>query len=154
MGKLRAFVLLLLYTICCNISAQQYYSKLYIQNRPAMIFGSVEVINDNMYVSGVTNTIASPYYDKALFGKINADGTVSFIDAIIDSNQYSYDIFLNSLKRTKDGNFIATGNMIDTAYKAFLMKVDTNGRILLWHEYTYPNALLFDGPRYYYEHTG
>ena len=110
-----------------------------------MLFGSVKTVNNKFYVTGVTSTIRSPYYGKAVFGKIEANGAVDFINAVVDSDNYNYDIFWNSLKKTADGNFIVTGDVKDSIQKAFLMKVDSNGQILFWHEYTEAGNLIFQG---------
>jgi hypothetical protein len=123
----------------------QPFSKLYYDGHPSMLFGSVQVVGDNAYVTGVTTTVRYPYREKTLFGKIGLDSSVLFINSIVDSDSIQYDIFLNSLKKTADGNFIITGEMIDTADKAFLLKVDTVGNILLWHEYSSYPSKLFQG---------
>ena len=145
MTRVKIIFYFILYLWACNKANAQFYSNLYIEGRPAMLFGSLNTLNGTLYVTGVTNTIRSPYTEKALFGKIQYDGTVDFINSIVDSDGYDYDIFYNSFKRTVDGNFIAAGNKVDSIQKAFLMKIDSNGTILLWHEYADTNALIYQG---------
>lgn len=142
--KVLCVVLFLLAGGC--LQAQQ-FSKLYFDGRPAMLFGSIEYAFGQYFVTGVTTTKGSPpYYQKALFGSINADGTVDSIYPLIDSTLYSYGIFANSLKKTADGNFfIATGDLNDTKSKAFFMKCDLSGHLFLWKEYSYSAATLFHG---------
>ena len=123
----------------------QYFSNLYIDGRPSMLFGSIQQLNGKLYVTGVTTTTRNSNYQKAVFGKISDTGHEIFINSIVDSDSYSYDIFYNSLKRTTKGNFITTGYVNDSTQKAFLMEVDTNGQILLWHEYTESDQLIFQG---------
>ena len=78
-------------------------------------------------------------------GKINVNGDLDTIWSIIDSDQYTYALFDNNLKKTADGNFIATGYKTDSIDKALIVKIDTLGNILLFHEYTYTNELLLQG---------
>ncbi len=129
-----------------QIYAQQ-LNNLYYDNRLAIMFGSIEEYNDSYYVSGVTTFAITDttYYTKALFGKVNEDGSLHYIIGIFDSLNHHYSIFMNCLKKTADGNFIATGDINDSIPKAFLLKIDTDGNVLLWHEYTYPNVNLFHG---------
>ena len=144
MEKLNLFLLFIICAWAQHTHAQA-FSKLYIEGRPSMLFGSVEALNNKFYVTGVTSTIRSPYYGKAVFGKMEPDGTVDFINSLADSNSYGYSIFSNALKKSADGNFIATGDKTDSVQKAFLMKIDSNGQVLLWHEYTEVGNLIFQG---------
>ena len=128
-----------------HYSGAQAFSKLYIEGRPSMLFGSIQTINSKFYVTGVTSKDGSSIYDKALIGKLNDTGSVLYIKAIVDSDNSNYDIFYNALHQTTDGNLITTGYITDSIQKAFLMKTDTNGNILLWHEYTDTGTMIFQG---------
>ena len=135
-----------LFLFCCLGGYAQYFSELYNNKGSAIEFGSIKEQNGNYYVTGATfSKSGQTYYEKALFDKIYQDGSTDSIIVLIDSDQYSYEIYFNTLKKTADGNFIAAGDMIDTTGKVFMMKVDTNGKILLWQKYTYPGEDLFHG---------
>lgn len=128
-----------------NHACAQYFSKSYTQGHPTMLFGSVQALQNDFYITGVTSTIRSPNYQKAVFGKIDGVGNVVFLNSIIDSDNNQYDIFYNALKKTSDGNFIATGYDPDSSQKVFLLKVDSTGNILLWHEYSDSGTIFFQG---------
>lgn len=146
--KLRLFIIsVVLHSIPTQLHSQ-HFSTLCYGNRPAMLFGSIDYKNDELYVTGVTNTITAdgpPYFRKAFFGKITTGGTLDSIFGIIDSNQYSYENFNNTLIKAVDGNYITTGSLTDSIPKVFLMKNDTNGNVLLWHEYTHSQVDIYHG---------
>src|ERR1019366_3872211 len=133
-------LLLLLSCVSCSYISGQYFSKLYYDNRPSMLFGSIKAINDHYYVTGVTDIRVNPYTEKALFGKINSDGSVDSIYGLIDSDQNFYEIFYNSLKKLSDGNLVTVGSMGDSIPRVFMAVFDTGGLIHLWKEYNDTDA--------------
>ncbi len=126
----------LLLILSAQTANAQHFSNLYYDRRPSMLFGSIKSYGENYYVTGVTDNKNTPYYEKALFGRIRLDGSVDSIYSIVDSNKRNYALFDNNLRRTADGNFITCGFIDDSLERAFIMKIDTAGNILLWHEYT------------------
>lgn len=130
---------------CLTISAQR-FSNLYYDNRPSMLFGSIEMQHNNYYVTGVTAFQVGPnqYYAKAMFGKATDTG-MSYSIGIIDSNNSHYELFNNCLHFSSDGNLVAVGSLVDTTYKVFLLKTDTDGNVLLWREYPRNDVAIFHG---------
>lgn len=119
----------------CIRSSAQGYSRQYYANRPQMSFGSIEQNGTFSYVTGITGAPTVPHYAKALFGKLDDAGNFIYLKGIMDSLPYSYDLFWNNLKQTPDGNFLMCGELIDSARKIFILKMDTAGQIVFKKEY-------------------
>ncbi len=121
----------------------QQFSSLYFDNRPAVLFGSVEEYNNAYYTTGVTAGLDTPTYVKALFAKVNTNGNMIYIHGVIDTLPYSYQLYWNTLKKTKDGNLLACGEMVDTTKKVFVAKFDTTGSILFYASFMDTSLLTF-----------
>jgi hypothetical protein len=116
-------------------SSAQGYSRQYYDNRPVMRFAGLEQKNEFTYIAGITAAQDTPHYVKALFGKLDDAGNFIYLRGIMDSLPYSYDLFWNNLKQTTDGSFLMCGEMIDSAGKIFILKMDTIGHIVFKKEY-------------------
>jgi hypothetical protein len=91
-----------------------------------MLFGSVKMMGNNLYVTGVTTATPSPYYQKTVFAKLDGQGNEIFLNSIIDTDSLQYDNFANDLKRTSDGNFVTTGYKLDSPQRVVTPYVKTN----------------------------
>ncbi len=136
-GGLRSMMLMVFLQFLVGGVGAQGFSNLYYDNRPSMMFGSIVPHGQNYYFTGTTTTNSGPpYYGKACFGKIRSDGMVDSIFGIIDTNQFGYENFNNTLKLITDGNFISVGSEIDSVPRVYFIKTDTADNILLWQQYT------------------
>ncbi len=128
---------------CKQLVAQQ-FSELCYDDRPAMRFSSIESLNKALYVSGVTATKVAPLYKRAVIGKLSDLGIADTFHVYIDTTN-NYEIFKNCLRVTTEKHLLAVGSFYDSVPKVFLMECDTNGSVLLWQEYTYPNTVILTG---------
>lgn len=129
----------------CFILPAQHFSRTYYDNRPFLIYSSLVQVNKSIYLTGVTAPVVPPYYLKGFFNKVDDSGQPAFAVGLIDSLKYSYEFYWNNLKQTSDGNLIASGEMIDTAKKIFIMKIDTLGNVLFWKQYADSTISIFNG---------
>ncbi|MFN8287383.1 MAG: T9SS type A sorting domain-containing protein [Chitinophagales bacterium] len=132
--------------VCSLLQAKgQYINALYNDNHGYMLFGSVEVKDSALYITGVTDSKQTPFNRKGLFAKLGFSGNQEFMKEVSSSDTSEYEIFTNCLKPTADGNFVSVGRVVDTTCRTFLMKVDTGGNILLWKEYSNNQTNIYSG---------
>lgn len=134
-------VVISLFSVECRA---QTFSNLYYDNRPAMLFSSIEATDSSYYVTGVSNQKTAPFYRRAVIGSITHDGITDSLCYLFDLLPESYEIFGNSLK--KAGNhYIAVGSVVDSVSRAFIVRFDSAFNILFYHTYSDTISEIFQG---------
>lgn len=109
---------LLIATVCCAVSffseAQQTVAnKTFIQDRPTMLFSSVEVNADTFFVLGVITGVPNNTA-KGMIAKIDKQIQFNNYSSIGDSINADYGLFWNTLMQNTNDEFVFAGYCTDT----------------------------------------
>ncbi len=134
----RAIFLLILVLIVLSIYAQSQtvWNKIYIEDRPTMLFSSI-IADDNGYklTGGVSGTPINK--SRAFFCSIDSAGLMSGYVVLVDSTNEQYGLFNNNLIRTADGRFAFTGYSYDSLPSlTFGISHEENDSIVFFKYYT------------------
>lgn len=150
----KTILLLLLCGLGVCVKAQTVWNKTYIDNRPAMLFGSVLFIDTSYIFTG--SAYGSNLVVKSIVGNINLYGELTQYKLQVDSQTTSYTSYSNALIKTKDGRIAFTGGADDSlAYLLFcIAKLNLDSAVVF--KYYTPNthtyygcSLLQDGSDYF-----
>lgn len=107
----------------CFTKAQTIWNKTYYENRPIMVFGSVQSFNDGYIVSGMVADSVSPYFANAMISFIDNEGNLtSFKES---TALLEHGIFLNNLIESSNETFVFTGYVIDTVPTLILARYNS-----------------------------
>lgn len=108
----------------------------------ACVLTSIVPTDSCYYATGIIADTLFPYRAGAVFIKFDLNGEPVLVKTIKDSGR-TYEPWFNSLQVVEDGSFYNIGVTVDSVYKTFLIKYDSDGDSVFVKKYLnpyYPNA--------------
>ncbi|MFM2306299.1 MAG: hypothetical protein RLZZ367_968, partial [Bacteroidota bacterium] len=133
-------LLLLVTTLGCNA---QLWNKTYIEDRPTMLFSSVEYSTDVNQVVGVTSDVNSLNFDQIVLAKIDNNGYLLDHRIIYDSATKGYSAFYNALIKNDKNELVYAGYSRDSLPRLLVLKTNQSFDSIILYEYSTPNATAF-----------
>lgn len=141
--------MLISFALCAfvfNTKAQEVWNKIYIEDRPIMVFSSVVAYDSSYFTTGVTlDKGGHSNYGRVLMAKINEAGSLVNYQSFYDSVPKEYGMFYNTIIENQSSELVCTGYAYDSLPKVIMVKQELDGDSIAFYEYTTPNAYSYQG---------
>lgn len=136
---------ILLLCIWSGLRAQSLWSKTYVEDRPIMLFSSVNADNNLYYILGMAADKNPPYLGRAMAAVVDSNGVMTKYQTRIDAYNGTFGVFLNTLIETTSGDYAFTGLVLDTVPLVLFGRFDKSLDSMLLYTYTDVDPYAYTG---------
>lgn len=146
--SLKRKTILLLVGLFCALSltkAQMPWNKIYLADKPKLLFSSILSTDTTYFILGNTTTLQSPFYETGIVAKLNINGEI--VNHITNSDTLTErtGFFWNTLTQTAKGQIVFSGNGADTGQHMTFGFIEEGFDSMKLFRYKSPNMFSYQG---------